>query len=99
MGSIRMLRAHRYASGVLLAGTILADTPALAQTATPSAEGNEIIVTAQKRSETLQNVPISIEALSAKKLEDNHVASFDDYARMLPSVSCMVPVRCRAPCG
>ena len=87
MGSIRMLRAHRYASGVLLAGTILADTPALAQTATPSAEGNEIIVTAQKRSETLQNVPISIEALSAKKLEDNHVASFDDYARMLPSVS------------
>ena len=87
MGSNRMLRAHRYASGALLAGTILASTPALAQTATTAAEGNEIVVTAQKRSETLQNVPISIEALSARKLEDNHVASFDDYARMLPSVS------------
>ena len=88
MGSIRTLRARRFSACALLAGTILASTPALAQSGAAAAgEGNEIVVTAQKRSETLQNVPISIEAISAKKLEDNHVASFDDYARMLPSVS------------
>ena len=89
MTSLRTQRARRYSSCALLVGTILASTPALAQSSAPvpAAEGNEIVVTAQKRSETLQNVPISIEALSAKKLEDNHVASFDDYARMLPSVS------------
>ena len=96
MGSGFASRAHRHSACALLVGTILASTPALAQSApapalsganAPAAEGNEIVVTAQKRSETLQNVPISIEALSSKKLEDNHVASFDDYARLLPSVS------------
>ena len=88
MAAIRKLRVGRCVPGALLVGTILASSPALAQTApAPAAEGNEIVVTAQKRSETLQNVPISIEALSARKLDDNHVASFDDYARLLPSVS------------
>jgi iron complex outermembrane receptor protein len=92
MTRLRSRGPQRGSVAVLLAGTFLASAPlACAQTAQPTAElpaeGNEIIVTAQKRSETLQNVPISIEALSAKKLEDNHVATFDDYARLLPSVS------------
>jgi len=69
----------------LLAGTILA-TPAFAQSA-PAPEGNDIIVTATKREESLQKVPISIQALSAKKLEEHQVTSFDDYAKLLPSVS------------
>ena len=72
----------------LLATTALA-APALAQDTPPAedaAEG-EIIVTAQKRAESLQDVPISIQALGAEKLEQNQVASFDDYAKLLPSVS------------
>jgi iron complex outermembrane recepter protein len=47
----------------------------------------EIVVTAQKRSENLQDVPVSIQALSTAKLEELHVTSFDDYAKFLPSVS------------
>jgi outer membrane receptor protein involved in Fe transport len=47
----------------------------------------EVIVTARKRAESLQNVPISIQALDATKLEQLGVASFDDYVAMLPSLT------------
>jgi len=47
----------------------------------------EIVVTAQKRAEDLQKVPISMEVLSSATLEQHQVASFDDYAKLLTSVS------------
>ena len=47
----------------------------------------EIVVTAQKRSENLQDVPISIEALGTEKLEELNIRNFNDYVRMLPSVA------------
>jgi len=55
----------------------------------PGAAGalEEIVVTAQKRVEDLQKVPISITVLSGDKLEQLQVDSFDDYAKFLPSVS------------
>ncbi|MDH5255280.1 MAG: TonB-dependent receptor plug domain-containing protein, partial [Gammaproteobacteria bacterium] len=48
---------------------------------------DEIIVTAQKREESLQDVPISVQALGTIKLEQLNVTDFDDYANLLPSVS------------
>ncbi|MEY4722400.1 MAG: hypothetical protein RIQ46_2125, partial [Pseudomonadota bacterium] len=69
----------------LLASTALA-FPAMAQDAGEE-EGSEIIVTAQKRSENLQDVPISIAALGEARLEQANVAAFDDYAKLMPSVS------------
>ena len=53
----------------------------------PVADSEEIIVTATKRAESLQDVPIAITALGTKTLEDNQVESFDDYAKMVPSLS------------
>jgi outer membrane receptor protein involved in Fe transport len=47
----------------------------------------EIVVTATKRSENLQNVPISITAMGGEQLAQHQVTSFDDYAKLLPSVS------------
>jgi len=47
----------------------------------------EITVTAQKRSENLQDVPVSIQAFGTARLEELHISSFDDYAKFLPSVS------------
>ena len=68
----------------LLAGTAFADTaPAPAS----ADNGPEITVTAQKRSESLQKVPISMQALGAATLEQHQVQNFDDYAKQLPSVS------------
>jgi iron complex outermembrane receptor protein len=47
----------------------------------------EIVVTAQKRTENLQEVPFAIQAMSTQKLEELHVQSLDDYVKLLPSVS------------
>ncbi|HEU4487065.1 MAG TPA: TonB-dependent receptor [Povalibacter sp.] len=46
-----------------------------------------VIVTAQKRAEDLQSVPLSVQALSSTRLDELHVQSFDDYVKFLPSVS------------
>jgi outer membrane receptor protein involved in Fe transport len=76
--------------GALLATTALGwAMPALAQDAAgeDAANSTEIIVTAQRRSESLQKVPVSLQALGEAALEKQNVASFDDYAKLLPSVS------------
>ena len=52
----------------------------------PAAPG-EIVVTAQKRSEKLQNVPLSIQAFDTRALEQRNVRTFNDYAKFLPSLS------------
>lgn len=46
----------------------------------------EIVVTAQKQSERLQDVPISIQAFNAKALENANVTSFADMRALVPSV-------------
>jgi iron complex outermembrane recepter protein len=46
-----------------------------------------VTVTAQKREENLQKVPVSIQVLDTEKLSELHVKNFDDYVKYLPSVS------------
>ncbi len=50
-------------------------------------EIDEIIVTARKRSETLQDVPISIKAITTEQIRERGIVNFEDYANFLPSVS------------
>jgi outer membrane receptor protein involved in Fe transport len=50
-------------------------------------EDDEIIVTAQKREENLQDVPIAITAIGTAKLDELQVNDFQDYARQVPSIS------------
>src|SRR5476651_2432688 len=71
-----------------VASALLACMPAAyAQERTAETVGlTEVVVTAQKRTENLQDVPISIQALGTAKLEELHVTNFDDYAKFLPSV-------------
>lgn len=75
---------------LLLAGTVL-PAPIMAQQAPDAAatadQGDEIVVTAQKREENLQAVPISIQALGTAKLEQYNVNNFNDYTKLLPSIS------------
>jgi outer membrane receptor protein involved in Fe transport len=47
----------------------------------------EIVVTAQKKVENLQNVPIAIEVFDSQKLEQLNVVDLDDYVKYSPSVS------------
>ena len=63
------------------------DPTAVAQTETAAAEGNDIIVTAQKRSESLQKVPLSITVLTQADLEKRGVQSLYDVSRIAPSLA------------
>jgi outer membrane receptor protein involved in Fe transport len=56
-------------------------------TAMADAPLEEIIVTAQKRQESIQSVPISIKVLSAENLETVNANSLEDIARQVPSMS------------
>ena len=51
------------------------------------AELEEIIVTARKKTESLQDVPISVSALRESDLEDKGINVFEDYLLQLPSVT------------
>jgi iron complex outermembrane recepter protein len=64
------------------------------ETATPVSENaategelTEVVVSAQRRDESIQRVPISIQAIVADTLEQHQVENFDDYTKLLPSVS------------
>jgi len=47
----------------------------------------EITVTAQRRSESMQDVPISMQAFTEKALEQLNIQTFDDYIKYLPNVT------------
>ena len=47
----------------------------------------EVTVTAQKRVENVQAVPISIDVLSTDKLSEMNVSDFNDWVKLLPSLS------------
>ena len=77
--------------------SVLAPASAFAQAAAPADQSGasdtkpaglgEIVVTATRRSESVQKVPISLQALTTEKLEQRQVVNFSDYAALLPSVS------------
>ncbi len=76
---------------LLLATTCLRAGPALAADVAAAA-GNatavgEIVVTAEKRSENIQKVPMSITAIDTRKLTELNVTNFQDYAKFVPSLS------------
>src|SRR5581483_10273169 len=47
----------------------------------------EVVVTAEKRTENVQNVPVSIQVLDSAKLSELNVVGLDDYVKLSPSVS------------
>jgi iron complex outermembrane recepter protein len=47
----------------------------------------EIIITATKREENLQNVPISVQAIGTRRLDQLDVTNFEGFTKQLPSVT------------
>ncbi|MBI1684537.1 TonB-dependent receptor [Caulobacter hibisci] len=72
-----------------LLATLLAGGSALAQTASnPEPAGvEEVVVTAQRRSENLQDVPLAVTALSPRQLEAQQIRDTTDLTRFVPSVT------------
>lgn len=71
-----------------------ADTNAAGAAAAGGVE--EIVVTAQKRSENAQNVPISIQAFNGATLRDANISQVQDLTKLVPpSNSAPAPARSR----
>jgi iron complex outermembrane receptor protein len=76
---------------MLLVGSLAPYFPNAAAAAessdSPSESLNEIVVTAQKREERLQDVPIPVTALAASALVDEHSLRIQDYLTSIPGLN------------
>jgi iron complex outermembrane recepter protein len=76
-------------ASVMLSGIAAADTPNAGNNATETLEN--IVVTAQRREETVQSVPISINAIGADQLDSGVITSIQDIAAMTPGLQFALP--------
>lgn len=58
-----------------------------AQSGTTDASGTDIVVTAQRRAEALQSVPIAVSAFSGEALERQQISNAQDLQLSLPNVT------------
>jgi len=70
---------------VLAASTLM--SPMLAMPAFAAGQVEDIVVTAQKREERLQEVPIAITALSAAQLETRRITNASDLSALAPNLT------------
>jgi iron complex outermembrane receptor protein len=78
------------AGSTVLLAEMMAASPAFCQEAAGPASAlddtQEIVVTAQKRAENVQNVPVAVQVISNQELQANDVRSFSDLTRVAPSL-------------
>ena len=85
----KLARMRAKWAGMPLASAILAGG-GIAVAAEPTETAGtleEVVVTAQKRAEDVQKVPISLQVLSGEKLDQLQVSGFDSFAKYIPSLS------------
>ena len=80
-----------YAVAAILGGSAFAATAAEQPAAEDNDSGSiglaEVTVTATRRSENIQNVPISMQAMTGETLQQLNVSTLDDYIKFLPNVT------------
>jgi iron complex outermembrane recepter protein len=86
------LRASRtqlaLAIAAALSGSVgMHSVPVFALDAAADTTLEEVVVTARKRTENLQDVPMSINVFTSKDLQNLSISQFEDYATMTPSIS------------
>ena len=74
------------AGAMLLPAIALAQETPSSQPQSATFDDNEIVVTAQKREQNLQDVPISISVVSGEELQQQGAASLTDYAGYVPGM-------------
>src|SRR5271170_7338243 len=76
------------AIAAILSGSAPGFVHAAAATDTEASEAiQEVVVTAQRRSENIQNVPIAIQAFTSETLNQLNVQTFADLIKYLPNVT------------
>ena len=81
--------ARYYASTMALVTAMAAAPQAFAQSSSDTRFDNidEVIVTARKREESIQEVPLAITAFNAESFVKKNIQSLDDVARLTPGLS------------
>jgi iron complex outermembrane recepter protein len=69
------------------ATTVSSGAPAGSSTAANASQLQTVIVTAQRRVQNAQDVPITIQALTGQTLQDLHVQTLSDYLKYVPNVT------------
>ena len=92
-----LLRIGLFATTAIASPAVAQEAPPASETtqvepATPdnsstAQDETEIVITATKRSESLQDVPISVQAIGTRRLDQLNISNFEDYTKQLPSVS------------
>ena len=77
------------AVAAVLAGFAVPRAPSHAAEADNSTSGGlaEVVVTARKREENLQDVPLSVDVFTKKDMQNLGISGFDDFAQKVPSIS------------
>src|ERR1700692_3663724 len=77
-----------YAIAAILSGSSIGFSYAAPATDTSDSDAvPEITVTAQRRAESAQNVPITIQAITGDQLKQLNVVSFNDLLKYTPNVT------------
>jgi len=88
MGNMNSNSKLSYAIAAILGGSSIGVSYAAPATDTSDSEGiQEITVTAQRRNESIQDVPITIQAITGDTLKQLNVQTFDDLLRYTPNVT------------
>ncbi len=77
-----MRQTHKRALALAIAAAAFGAPPVFAQSSL-----EEIVVTARKRSENLQEVPIAVTAFTERQIEQAGIARQSDYLSMMPNVT------------
>ena len=83
---MKIFRLAFYASSAIVAVSGSTGAFAQARTAPGDSDANEIVVTAQKREESLIDVPQSVTAVSGAELEHQQAVNFKDYLKLVPGL-------------
>ncbi|MEW6576232.1 TonB-dependent receptor [Sphingorhabdus buctiana] len=84
--SLRNKHVRTAVATLLASSSVAISLPAYAQSAAAE-DTDEIVVTAQKREQNLQDVPVAITAIGTEKLDQLQVNEFADVVKFLPSVT------------
>ena len=76
---------HRLTTVIMVVlGAVIAAEPILAA---DSDELQEVVVTARKREETVQNVPVTVDAFTQQTIQSAGIESPRDFVAMVPNMT------------
>ena len=78
-----MFKKNKVSQAVFLA----VSASSISVTAAAQSTIDEVVVTATKREESLQDVPIAVTALTGEALDELGITNFADYVMQLPGVT------------